>query len=64
MRYSSVGPRSRGISAGFGGKLSPRLGGKIQKKGVKMLPPENINTFLDSKFDVDFDFAINHDLIP
>ena len=61
---SSVGPRSIYAFAGFGSGTGPNLGGKIPKKGAKILPPENIDTFLDSKFDVDFDFAINHDLIP
>ena len=61
---SSVGPRSIYISAGLRGTTGPKLGDKIPKKGANILPPKNFDTFLDSKFNVDYDFAINHDLIP
>ena len=61
---SSVGWRSIYVFAGFGDTTGPKLGGKIPKKGAIILPPENIDTFLDLEFDVDFNFAINHDLIP
>ena len=61
---SSVGLRSIYASAGFRGTSGPKLGYEIQKKGAKILPPKNFDPFFDLKFDVDFEFAINHDLIP
>ena len=60
---SSVGPRSIYVFAGFGDTMGPKLGDKIPKKGAKILPPKSIDPLLDSKFNVDFDFAINYDLI-
>jgi len=64
FEISSVRPRSIYAFAGFASGTGPKLGGKIPKKGAKILPPENIDTFLDSEFDVDFNFVINHGLIP
>ena len=58
---SSIGPRSGAVSAGFGGKTSPKLEGKfLHKKGLKKFSPKILIPFLDSKFDVDFNFAVNH----
>ena len=37
--------------------------GQIWKAGGKILPSKFLATLVDSKFDVDYDFAINHDLI-
>ena len=61
---SSVGPRSICVSTGLCGTIGPNLEYKIPKKGTKHLPPEIWKLFSDLKFDVDFDFTINHDLIP
>ena len=61
---SSVGPRYIYVSAGFRGTAGPKLGLKIPKKGAKILPPKILTLFSDLKFDVDFDFAINHALTP
>ena len=49
---------------GFGGIMGQKLGGKIPKLEDKTLSPKDIHTFLDSKFDVEFNFGINHDIIP
>ena len=61
---SSNRPRSIYIFAGFGDTTGPKLGGKIPKRGQKFGPQNILTLFLDLKFHVDFDFSINHDLIP
>ena len=43
--------------------MSPKLGFRGQKRGQKFGPLKILIPLLDSKFDVDFGFAINHDLI-
>ena len=60
---SSLGPRSGAVFAGFGDTTGPKLGDKIPKKWANCFPPK-CRPFLDLIFHVDFDFAINHDLIP
>ena len=60
---SSIRPRSIYVSAGLRGTTGPKLGDKTQKKGAKICLPKISILFSDSKFDVDFDFAINHDLV-
>ena len=60
---SSVGLRSIYVSADLRGTADSKLGDETPKKGQKICPPKISTLFSDSKFDVDFDFAINHDLI-
>ena len=38
-------------------------GADLKFRGQKLAPPQNLAPFLDSKFDVDYDFAIKHDPI-
>ena len=39
------------------------LGGEIREKEVQLAPKKGLIHFLDSQFNVNFDFAIKHDLI-
>ena len=39
------------------------LGGRLEFRGQNLAPPKNSAPLLDSKFNVDYDFAIKHDPI-
>ena len=58
--------RYRGVSAGFlshNRKHCSFFRGQIWKLGGKYCPPQKLAPLVDSEFNVDYDFAIKHDLI-
>ena len=61
---SSAGPRFGAVSIVIWGKIGPKLGNGDKKGGKKICPPNFVSPFSDSKFNLDYDFAIKHDLTP
>ena len=59
---SSDGPRFGAVSIIIWVKIGPKLGNGDKKRGQKICPPKILLPLLDSKFNVDYDFAIKHDL--
>ena len=62
----SCGPQTRAVSAELMGKIGqnlPKSGERFPKKGGIVLLT-NFLPLSDVKFNVDYDFAIKHDLIP
>ena len=59
----SIGSRPVAVAAKIGCKRGKKLGHGPGKRGPKNLPPKIFTTFLDSLFNVDYDFAIKHDLL-
>ena len=60
---SSVGWRTRAVSAEFPVKIGQKAGKGSVKKGVVILFPTKCLCILDAEFNVDYDFFIKHDLI-
>lgn len=58
----SIRPRFWGVSVELRGTMAQKLEDGIPPKG-QTFAPEILRFLLDSKFDVNFGFAINHDLI-
>ena len=59
----SIGSRPVAVAAKIGCKRGEKLGHGLGKRGPKTLPPKIFATFLDSLFNVNYDFAIKHDLL-
>ena len=60
---SSVGARYRAVSAEVGDEINQKVGNGSAKKGQFFCFPPKLICVLDVKFNVDYDFAIKHDLI-
>ena len=62
LENSSVGSRSGAVSVVTWDKTGQKLG-NCDKKWRKVLPTKKFTTFSRLKINVDYDFAIKHDLI-
>ena len=57
----SDGPRYGGLISRLWGNGDQQLGNRISKKGAKTAP-QKLTTFSKAKLNVDYGFAIKHDL--
>ena len=58
----SDGPRYGGLIFGLQDKGDQKTRGRDFKRDKKLPPPKFSTTFTDPKFNVNYDFAIKHDL--